>query len=166
MRFTLLKSQPLKRASLLPWKMGSMSKLSHPTFDSAMGTATLTVLLGLMSPAIAEEGGIAQVVSNKPDMVTGEEVLVELRGVSVPSSVSVLIDGRNVDGKVRAGKSGDKTIVHVGGLKVGSNRLEFYDYDSILAKVDIIDHPITGPVFSGSHQQPFVCQTEAAGLGA
>ena len=28
-----------------------------------------------------------------------------------------------------------------------------------------MNHPITGPIISGPHQTPFVCQTEAAGLG-
>src|SRR5262249_16709965 len=29
-----------------------------------------------------------------------------------------------------------------------------------------VNHPLTGPVFSGPHQQPFICQTETNGLGA
>jgi hypothetical protein len=27
------------------------------------------------------------------------------------------------------------------------------------------DHPISGPIFSGPHQYPFVCKTERTGLG-
>ena len=27
------------------------------------------------------------------------------------------------------------------------------------------NHPVTGPVISGPHQTPFVCETEKAGLG-
>ena len=34
------------------------------------------------------------------------------------------------------------------------------------ARLTVVNHPITGPVFSGPHEQPFVCETEAAGLGA
>ena len=33
-------------------------------------------------------------------------------------------------------------------------------------RLTVINHPITGPVFSGPHEQPFVCETETAGLGA
>jgi hypothetical protein len=33
------------------------------------------------------------------------------------------------------------------------------------ASVGVVNHPIAGPVFSGEHQQPFYCETDAAGLG-
>lgn len=31
--------------------------------------------------------------------------------------------------------------------------------------VTVTNHPVAGPVFSGAHQTPFYCETEAAGLG-
>ena len=34
-----------------------------------------------------------------------------------------------------------------------------------LAALEVTNHPVQGPMFSGPHQQPFYCQTEAAGLG-
>jgi hypothetical protein len=49
----------------------------------------------------------------------------------------------------------------VTGLHEGRNRLRIGN-----ARLTVINHPITGPVFSGPHEQPFVCETEAAGLGA
>jgi Tannase-like family of unknown function (DUF6351) len=49
----------------------------------------------------------------------------------------------------------------VTGLHDGRNRLRFGR-----ARLTVINHPITGPVFSGPHEQPFVCETETAGLGA
>jgi hypothetical protein len=49
----------------------------------------------------------------------------------------------------------------VTGLHEGRNRLRIGN-----ARLTVINHPITGPIFSGPHEQPFVCETEAAGLGA
>jgi hypothetical protein len=49
----------------------------------------------------------------------------------------------------------------VTGLHPGRNHLRTEH-----ARLTVIDHPITGPVFSGPHEQPFVCETEEAGLGA
>ena len=33
------------------------------------------------------------------------------------------------------------------------------------ARLELTNHPTTGPIFSGPQQRPFVCETEAAGLG-
>ncbi|HYL38441.1 MAG TPA: DUF6351 family protein, partial [Bryobacteraceae bacterium] len=47
----------------------------------------------------------------------------------------------------------------------GKNALEIKS-GKTSAKLELVNYPITGPVFSGPHQKPFVCQTEQAGLGA
>ena len=52
----------------------------------------------------------------------------------------------------------------VDGLKLGLNVLEA-GAGASRAKLSLVNHPIAGPVFSGPHQQPFVCQTEFSGLG-
>ena len=34
-----------------------------------------------------------------------------------------------------------------------------------VARLAVTNHPLSGPVFSGPHQEPFFCETQAAGLG-
>ena len=51
-------------------------------------------------------------------------------------------------------------VRRVDGLKPGRNIVSVDGH-----KLELVNHPITGPVFSGPHQTPFVCQTEDAGLG-
>src|SRR5438105_1956677 len=52
-------------------------------------------------------------------------------------------------------------------LKLGSNVLTSGPRSTgqILAKIPVFNYPITGPVFSGPHQTPFVCETSFQGLG-
>src|SRR5262249_20158990 len=51
------------------------------------------------------------------------------------------------------------------GLKVGKNALEIYSNGRIRAKLEILNHPLSGPIFSGPQQQPFICRTVENGLG-
>src|SRR5207302_161929 len=53
----------------------------------------------------------------------------------------------------------------VTGLRDGPNTLRARLPDGSGAEVTITSHPIGGPVFSGPQIQPWVCGTEAAGLG-
>jgi hypothetical protein len=51
------------------------------------------------------------------------------------------------------------------GFKISQNLLEVKSAKGS-AKLELTHCPIAGPVFSGPHQKPFACQTEAARLGA
>ena len=57
----------------------------------------------------------------------------------------------------------------VTGLRLGANTL-FADSNGRgngrpTARLTLTNHPVTGPIFSGPQQQPFVCKTQTAGLG-
>src|SRR5262249_16005264 len=51
------------------------------------------------------------------------------------------------------------------GLKSGRNILQVGGPGLTRQSMDLIDHPLSGPIFSGPHQQPFACQTSENGLG-
>src|SRR5205814_593930 len=56
----------------------------------------------------------------------------------------------------------------VSGLRVGRDHLNATATGAAgtrRATLEVTDHPITGPVISGPHQTPFVCETEAASMG-
>ena len=111
------------------------------------------VLLVLAAvPGSAEAGLRIDTLSTRPDMVTGGDVLVR-----VPPHSVVRLNGHVVTLPGRTGL--------VTGLTLGANRLTATTQDGT-ARLTLRNHPITGPVFSGPHEQPFVCETEAAGLGA
>ena len=51
------------------------------------------------------------------------------------------------------------------GLPLGKSMVEVKTAAS-KASLEVTNYPITGPVFSGPHQKPFVCQTDVWDLGA
>lgn len=102
-------------------------------------------------------------LSGRPDMVTGSNVLVE---VSAPAaaSVSVSLNGQDVTGSFRRREDSGNWIGRVEGLKLGKNTVRV-KAGGEQVRLKLVNHPLTGPVFSGPHQTPFVCQAESAGLG-
>jgi len=102
----------------------------------------------LSSPALFVSGGDARIeISAAPGLhdklelrVNGRRVIVELqsKGSRLEGVITGLVDGPNWL-EVRHGHSGQR--------------------DSLL----LVNHPITGPMFSGPQQHPFVCTTNQLG---
>ncbi len=95
-------------------------------------------------------------------MVSGGSALVQISGPSL-NSVKVLLNGQSISSSFRPGRIPGTLLGRVEGLKPGANVLQGGDGHGT-QRIILVDHPIGGPVFSGPHQQPFVCQTEFAGL--
>jgi hypothetical protein len=113
--------------------------------------------------AIAAQNGVeVRTLSGHPDMVTGESALIETSAAG--GKVTASLNGRDVTSSFKPGKTQGSLVGLVEGLNPGKNTLEIKAAKGS-ARLDLVDHPITGPVFSGPHQKPFVCQTEQAGLG-
>ena len=108
------------------------------------------------------EGYELQVLSSRPDMITGGNALV---GVGVPpgadlSALQVTRDGRDVTGAFRPAAAGG-LVGLVDGLS-GTAELALATADgTALATLSLVNHPLAGPVFSGPHEQPFICETDA-----
>ncbi|HWE53058.1 MAG TPA: DUF6351 family protein [Bryobacteraceae bacterium] len=122
----------------------------------------LSAFFLLSSFAAAAQNGVdVHTLSGRPDMVTGESALVEAS--SGGEKITASINGRDISTSFKPGNHGS-LVGLVEGLNPGKNTLEVRTGRGS-AKLELVDHPITGPVFSGPHQKPFVCQTEQAGLG-
>ncbi len=121
--------------------------------------ATFTVLIGSTAAAAIQ----VHTLSGRSDMITGAEALVETN--APPEKFSATLNGEDVTKAFRAGAKQGSLVGRVEGLRTGKNTLEIKSSKGS-AKLELIDYPISGPVFSGPHQKPFVCQTEQAGLGA
>jgi hypothetical protein len=102
-------------------------------------------------------------ISGRADMISGGDALVETNAPS--EKFSATLNGTDISSAFKAGKKPGVMLARLDGLKVGKNLLEIKSSKGS-AKLEITNYPITGPVFSGPHQKPFVCQTEQAGLGA
>ncbi len=133
---------------------------------SGLGVAVVlaTVIWSAAGVLGQEVGGgrpTITVLSGRPDMVTGGGALVQIEGAR--PGVQVEVDGRDVSGRFRTNGSG-ALIGLVDGLPQGRSAI-VVRAAAARADVTLINHPITGPVFSGPHLTPFICQTEAWGLG-
>lgn len=104
-----------------------------------------------------------RVLSGRADMVTGGDALVETNASR--AKFSATLNGEDVSGSFKPAKAAATMIARIEGLKDGKNVLEIKSAHGS-AKLELTNFPISGPVFSGAHQKPFVCQTEQAGLGA
>ena len=137
----------------------------------AMGVAAI-LAVGHPSAAQAQGSGPASLelrtLSTRPETVSGGEVLVHIavpRGVSL-DRVAVAVNGRDVRAAFRPGSQAQTLVGLVDRLNVGPNRLEASAPGQRRADLTLVNHPMTGPVIAGPHQTPFVCETEAFGLGA
>ena len=101
------------------------------------------------------------VTSTLASTVTGDDARVEVRGVQAGDRVRLERDGTDVTADLA-----DDGVVT--GLRPGRNELTAVvdGPDGVRrARLEVTAHPLTGPVISGPHQEPFVCETEAAGMG-
>ena len=117
----------------------------------------------LVTSVFAAQNGVeVHTLSGRPDMVTGGDTLIEASAAQGKFSAS--LNGHDVTSDFKPGRVQGSLVGHVDGLNPGKNTLEIKTGKGS-AKLELVDYPITGPVFSGPHQKPFVCQTESAGLG-
>jgi hypothetical protein len=123
----------------------------------------------VMPPTIfAADKMSVHVLSSRPDMITGGDALVEIAGpasILSSSNLSVLVKGRDLRRNFRAGLTANTLVGRIEGLDSGKNLLEVRVGGKRQALIKLTNYPLSGPIFSGPHQTPFICQTELSGLG-
>jgi hypothetical protein len=152
--------------------------------NEASGARFLWCLAAVFAAGLLTSGSIAAIakspndldiitVSTRPDTVSGGDVLAR---INVPPSVAitdlvVLLNGQAVTGAFRTEPGGRSLLGLVEGLKVGDNDLvanaigrNNQTYRS--AHLTITNYPITGPIISGPHEEPFYCMTDQFKLPA
>jgi hypothetical protein len=103
-------------------------------------------------------------LSTKPHLVSGGDVLVRIhlaRNFSL-RHLSIELNGTNVADQFRSDAGGRSATGLLSGLRDGQNLLEVAAKGRHARKDRLIltSYPITGPIISGPHQQPFICQTQ------
>ncbi|HEX3364614.1 DUF6351 family protein [Phenylobacterium sp.] len=136
-----------------------------------MGVATrrlavgVLAVLGLAGAARAADSAAAlkiRILSSRPDMVSGGDALVEVRGPA--KGVTLTLNGRDVTGDLRRDPTSHSLRGLIGGLTEGKNTLSARA-GGAKATLAVTDYPITGPILSGPHINPYECRTEESGLG-
>src|SRR6266850_6274596 len=140
--------------------------------------ALIGSIAGARQAAADSEARLAiETVSNRADLVSGGDVLV--RVISPPGNarnarVAMFVNGERFRGELHAAPDGHGSLALVTGLNLGHNTLtlaaggqeagEGGDADEGV-ELDVTNHPVGGPIFSGPHLQPWVCTTNDVGLG-
>ncbi len=108
----------------------------------------------------AAAGAAIEVLSGRPDMVTGGDALLRIPGVEGDGDgAEVTLNGRDVSDAFAPHPDGG-LVGRVEGLNPGENTLSA-SVDGRSASLVLTNHPVTGPVFSGPHETPFLCETTA-----
>ena len=136
--------------------LGALLLLVLLTAALARSRRWLPVLL-LAAPAWAAPVEIIT-LSNRADLISGGDALVELR-LPVDRRVeelSIDLDGRPLSG-VFARRADGRITGRVEGLALGPNQLRVRLPDGQGAALTLTNHPHGGPVFAGAQVQPWPC---------
>ena len=131
-----------------------------------MNRIGIWALLAMMS-ALAGCAGIdigrvkISTLSNRPDKLSGGDALI---AVDVPqatglSDVTLKLNGSDVTALFALEPGTRRLVGLVQGLGLGKNELRSSTKGAGDERLELVNHPITGPVFSGPQQAPFYCQT-------
>jgi Tannase-like family of unknown function (DUF6351) len=139
-----------------------------------MKTAWLAALLALHASTAGLTGsgqrppapGIEiNVLSTRADRVSGGDVLIEIvapgeRGSAMAVPFEAALNGRDVSTAFHAASGSGSWVGLLTGLAVGRNTIKATARTPDLrgASLDVTNYPITGPIVSGPHVRPFVCQ--------
>ena len=136
------------------------------TFSLGFGLVTLLAACGAddspVAPVIPPPPVALQVevLSSRPELVTGGNVLVRTTLASA-SAVTATLNGAAVT-TLFTPEAGSSTsaIALISGLAVGANTLVLTQGAST-GSLSLTNYPLEGPVISGPRQMPFICQTES-----
>lgn len=129
--------------------------------DTAGGTAGT-----LAATAVAASGNGSPVSSNiqigvlssAPQWVSGGDARIEVRaGRGLHARIELWLNGQRINPTLQSQDNRLEGVVS--GLAVGQNLLEVRTDGRVRNSITLTNHPITGPMFSGPQQQPFVCTT-------
>ena len=114
------------------------------------------------SSVVNGQGLQLRVASNpRPEFVSGGDVLVSvaLPAGMQPSSARLTLNGTDITSALRADAAGRTMLALVTHLNDGSNTL-VATAGKAMSRLTVVNHPSAGPVISGPHEQPFICETE------
>lgn len=138
--------------------------MSHVLGRTALAVGVLLALLPAL-PGGASDRLALRVLGTRPHLVSAGDALLEVVGGTARNRVSV--DGRDVTRLFAlrgAGPLKGRLVGRVTGLSVGRHEVRASEGGQV-ARLEIINHGQGGPLFSGPQVQPWICTTEANGLG-
>jgi Tannase-like family of unknown function (DUF6351) len=109
-------------------------------------------------------GGVGEisVVSNRADLISGGDALVSVDLIANPRAIRVELNGNDITDAFAIRPNGRYEGL-VTGLVEGKNIVRVRPGNGVGRWIEITNHPIGGPVFSGEQIQPWLCRTQLQG---
>jgi len=146
---------------------------TRPAFASSRALAPASLLVSLLALAGCGGGNTRtevvtvqlKVLSSAPQFVSGGDARVEVTADAARhSEIELWLNGGKLDATLAS--KGDRLEGLVSGLVTGQNTLEARHRSTGASQVlTLTNHAITGPMFSGPQQTPFVCTTIQGAVG-
>jgi hypothetical protein len=143
--------------------------------NSSLGALALAALLAAAPLASADPPFEIQILSSAPDQVSGGDALVRVQfpEADIPGKATLTLNGVDVTSSLAPEPGGGALVGVVSGFALGDNLLRLTSNPKGQEKtrkgwrteLTVTNHPLSGPIFSGPQQQPFVCTTARVGLG-
>lgn len=146
-------------------------RLTKPTTAALAVCASSLILSGCFSSSSSSSSGgdgpptISLLsLSSDPEQVSGNDVLLGLDAdestlAAHLESLEFWLNDSVVEPTIREGRNGLE--IHIAGLAPEANRIELHHADhGPISSLELTVHPITGPIFSGPQQYPFVCSVQ------
>ena len=124
------------------------------------------ILIAACSPQSSGPAYLAlEVVSNRPYLLSGGDALIEIAASTADSGeITLILNGIARNAEVAAMGSEDGLHVYrarITGLNDGNNTL-LARMGNATAEIPLVNYPISGPIISGPHLQPFFCLSQLA----
>jgi Tannase-like family of unknown function (DUF6351) len=143
----------------------------HRTIRGVTSAAFATAGLVACVQSVQAESGPASpnhtiqisTLSSRPQLVSGGDVLtvINLPQSVEQSQVRITLNGQDISTAFIADEASHSLLGLVAGLRLGKNSLIAGSANSrdgnTRARLTLINHPLTGPIISGPHQEPFIC---------
>jgi Tannase-like family of unknown function (DUF6351) len=131
--------------------------------DERSGAPTVTALRVVPAdPAMTVQ---LRVLSSAAQWVSGGDARIEVRAApGLHDKLELWLNGQRLEAGLQS--RGDRLEGVIAGLADGDNTLEvLHRASGARDTIRIVNHPITGPMFSGPQQTPFVCTTIQGAVG-
>ncbi len=102
-------------------------------------------------------------LSNRADLLSGGDALLEIQGVLSLEKLNVDLNGEDISDLFEQYPDG-RILALVDGLKLGENVVTARSGE-LSAGLTLTNHPRGGPIFSGPQIQPWICTTPEAQKG-
>ena len=153
-----------KQFNAAPW-----NRRVHEIVGPLSVMLTVTVLLVLVTlPSAGAATSVLRIrtLSNRNDMLSGGDALVRIdvpRGIDL-GNVRVTLNGSDVTTVFRGDEASHALTGLVTGMADGDNMITAVAVGRVskdsATKLELVNHPVTGPVFAGPKETPFICGTE------